>query len=131
MNDKIIQANSGKNFKFLDTVLHTELYKIYSMCDVAVWPSSVTISQLEAMSCGLPIIVSDVPAAVERVVYGNGFIIQHESEEQLEHYMKLLYLNQEIRMQMGEKGRNAIVEKLNWENISKRILDLISSDITD
>jgi len=105
-----------------EAVIHSELRNYYNAANVAVWPSSVTISTLEAMSCGLPVIVSDVPAAQERTVFGNGFVVHNESSEELEHYIDQLYLDRKQAEQMGRAGRNAIETRLNWRMITERVL---------
>lgn len=44
-----------KDIIFIDFVKPNLLYQYYNAADVGVWPSSPTISILEALACGLPI----------------------------------------------------------------------------
>ncbi len=53
-----------------------ELYKFYSMSDVGVWPKQCSMTVLEAMSCEIPVIISNKTGAPERVYDGfNGFFL--------------------------------------------------------
>jgi len=111
-------------FIFHNVVPNNELYKYYSAADVAVWPTMVTISTLEAMACSLPVIVSDVPAAVERVRFDNGLVVKNANPQELFEHMEFLLNNPLTRKEMGEKSRRAIDEELNWKTISKEFLSI-------
>ncbi|RLC70733.1 MAG: hypothetical protein DRI26_06535, partial [Chloroflexi bacterium] len=84
----------AEKFIWIGVVPNAELPKYYSAADIGVWPREVTITQLEAMSCELPIIVADNPAAAERVAWGNGLIYKEGDVEDLCRAMKQL-LNDE------------------------------------
>ncbi|MDR7073321.1 glycosyltransferase family 4 protein [Fictibacillus barbaricus] len=44
---------------FMDEVTTDELYMYFNAADIGIWPISPTISILEGLACGLPIIVAD------------------------------------------------------------------------
>lgn len=123
---KIIKdQDSEDTFLWHDFVPNNELYRLYSAADVAVWPCSVTISTLEAMACKLPVIVSDIPAAVDRVIYDNGLIVKNGSASELKQHMEKLLLSPSLRFQMGNNSRKAIEEHLNWQVIAKQFINSI------
>lgn len=105
-------------------VLNKELYKYYSAADVAVWPRGPSISQREAMACGLPIVISEDSLVTELVGYGNGLICQEEDASDLARQMKKL-LDPELRKEMGVNGRKLVEEKLNWTTVARQFLDLV------
>jgi glycosyltransferase involved in cell wall biosynthesis len=49
---------------------HAEPAGYYRASDIGVWPSHHSMSMLDAAGCGLPVVVSEKLAAVER--YGGG-----------------------------------------------------------
>ncbi len=125
MKQKIKEKKIDDIFLWHDFVPNNELYKLYSAADVAVWPCSVTISTLEAMACNLPVIVSDLPAAIDRINYDNGLFVRNGNVSELKQHMKKLLLSPDLRFQMGNNSRKAIEEHLNWQVIAKQFIDLI------
>lgn len=125
LENNIKSQKLDKYFTWHGLVPNNELYRYYSAADVAVWPRQATISTLEAMSCSLPVIVSDVPVAAERVSFDNGLIVKNSNSQELSEHMEFLLINNEIRKEMGENSRRAIEEKLNWKTISKQFLSLV------
>jgi len=128
IKEQIKSAGLEKNFIWHETVPNKELYRFYSAADIAVWPRSVTIGTLEAMACGLPVIVSNIPAAIERVQYDNGLICHNGSISELTEHMEKLIVDRELRINMGRNGRKVIEENLNWSSITKRYLELYCQD---
>ena len=62
------ESTQARNrFIFLPPVPNTELSRYYSVADVGVWPMQCSMTMIEAMACGLPIIISDASGANERV----------------------------------------------------------------
>ncbi len=75
MVDKDLEVKLD-NVSFLGPKTHEEVEKLYKKCDVFLFPSyteGFSLSLLEAMACGLPIITTDVGANKETV--GDGGII--------------------------------------------------------
>jgi|WetSurMetagenome_2_1015567.scaffolds.fasta_scaffold132525_1 L-malate glycosyltransferase len=80
--------NVGENIEFVNKVLeYNELPELLYTADIFVSvPSSdsSSISLHEAMACGLPAIVSDIPANHEWIIDGwNGFIVPVRNPEKL------------------------------------------------
>ena len=106
----------------LDSVPNNSLYKYYSAADFAIWPNHVTISHFEAMACRLPIIVSNLEVAKERVVWENGFFLNSLSVDEIYEKSKLMIINQPMRKQMGERALKAINNELSWDVIVNKFL---------
>jgi glycosyltransferase involved in cell wall biosynthesis len=64
-------------------VPNSELVGYYSAADVGVWPLECSIGMQEAMSCGLPVIISDKIGAPERISNGNGLAYREGDIEDL------------------------------------------------
>ena len=121
---KVIDSSQEGNIIFHDAVNHRELPEYYCCADVAVWPCSVTIATLEAMASSLPVIVSDVPAAIERIQFSNGYGVSIQ-EDNLTMTMRKLIINEHLRKELGKNGRRIIEEKLNWNAITLAIINEI------
>lgn len=96
-----------------------ELPSFFRACDIGVWPTQESTSMLDAAACGLPIVVNDTIAAVERVE-GNGLKYRlndvndlvralHELEDPL------------VRQRLGSFGAKKMVA-FSWESIARRRL---------
>jgi glycosyltransferase involved in cell wall biosynthesis len=121
---KITSEGCVENFIWHEAVPNKELYKYFSTADIAVWPHQHTNSILEAMACGLPVIVSDEPRASEEVIYKNGLTYKDSNLLDLMKKMEELALNETLRKKMGENGKKIVQEKFNWEIIAKEFIKI-------
>ncbi|MFP3975815.1 MAG: glycosyltransferase family 4 protein, partial [Dehalococcoidia bacterium] len=120
------EANSlklGDKLVWHDTVPNEELPRYYSAADVAVWPAWASISMLEAMSCGLPIIVSDSRNINEMTFVTSALTYSGYDPSNLAEQMQRL-LDPIFRQRLGQEGRRIIDEKLNWKVIAKQFVDI-------
>lgn len=99
-----------------------ELAPYYHLADIGVWPKQESTSQLDAMACGLPIIVSDKVGVKERVT-GSGLF--YEENNFIDLANKILQLTDpSLRKQLAERGMEKIKESYSWEAIAaKRVRD--------
>ncbi|OEK00345.1 hypothetical protein BFP97_01930 [Roseivirga sp. 4D4] len=72
-----------------------------------------------------PLIVSDCPSQ-ENVVkeVGCGLVFKAKDAEDLANCILKIYHNPEEAKQMGEAGKHAVIEKYNWNETSKGLLEL-------
>lgn len=124
MKQEIKNSGTESKFVWVDTVPNKELYKYYSAADVAVWPREGSLSMMEAMSCGLPIIISDNSLVNERVGHNNGLTYKGDDASDLARQMAKL-LDPELRKKMGEQGKIFVEEDLNWTNIAKQFIRIV------
>jgi len=123
---KEIEDNNliGK-FIFIPQVPNSELPMYYSMADIGVWPREVSITMLEAMSCNLPIIISDKSVMIERIVSGStGEIYREDDILDLKTKMEKL-LDLDLLTRMGIEARR-YAEKNDWRIISEQFERLYS-----
>lgn len=98
-----------------------ELPPYYRLADIGVWPKQESTSQLDAMACGLPIIVSNKVGVKERV-NGNGLL--YEENDFVDLAGKILQLKDSLlRKQLEEKGLEKIKENYSWEAIAKKRIE--------
>jgi glycosyltransferase involved in cell wall biosynthesis len=125
MRQDISRSGQGHRFFWHDAVPNKELYKYYSAADIAVWPREGSLSIMEAMACGLPVIISDNSQVNERVGYGNGLTYAADDPLDLARQIEKL-LDPALRKRMGANGHKAIEEQLNWTAIARRFLELVA-----
>lgn len=99
-----------------------ELY--YSIMDIFVLPSyreGFPTSVLEASSMQIPVITTKVTGCIDSIIdKETGFFVKHEINE-LADKIHLLFNSKKMRMDMGKKGREFVVNNFRQEIIWKEI----------
>jgi len=95
------------------------LARVISSSDIFLFPTrreGFGIAPLEAMSCGIPVIVSRIPGITDMAnVDGiTGLYIEPGNRQDLETAMMQLANNADLRGKMGEQGRLKIVTNFSW-----------------
>lgn len=99
-----------------------ELPRFYQAADIGVWPRQESTSQLDAVACGLPIIISDRTQVNERIE-GNGLTYKEDDAFDLSQKIKSL-TDASLRSRMGQIGIKKIEERFSWKHIAEeRIQD--------
>lgn len=81
----------------------------------------------EAMSCGLPVIISKNTGTYQHVEHGrNGFIIEPKNLSTLIEHIKFLYDDYDLVRSMGIRARKAI-ENFTWERHESEYIKFIKS----
>jgi glycosyltransferase involved in cell wall biosynthesis len=114
------------NYKIIGHIKNDDLHKYYSQGSVCVLPSlddGFNKVMLEAMACGLPVIITANTGAGD-VIDDNidGFIIPIRDTESLKKKIMYMYENQNICEQMGQKAKDKIKQKFTIENYTERML---------
>jgi len=109
---------------FHSSVHRTKLPEYYSASDIGVWPGSPSISILEAMSSGLPVVIRRSFVSNCELEYGNGFSFDHSDLSALISCLHRLISDEELRAEMGKRSRALVEDKLNWRKIAITYLGL-------
>jgi len=80
----------------------------------------------EAMSCGVPVVTSRV-AAVPEVVGDCGLYADPDDPKDVADKVKLLLVNDELKKELAEKGRQRIKENFSYEIRRQRIKELLDA----
>ena len=120
-------SNIERNVIFHDAVHRTKLPSFYSASDIAVWPGSCSISIIEAMSMGLPVIIKESKWTNHLLESGNGFSYKEGDIEALRKCISRLIEDGKLRHSMGRKSRRLVEDKLNWDNIAKQYIRIYQS----
>lgn len=79
----------------------------------------------EYMAAGIPVIASNFPLWRKIIVENNcGLLVDPLNSKAIAKAITYLIENPELREQMGDNGRRAVLEKYSWEKDSKKLLKI-------
>jgi glycosyltransferase involved in cell wall biosynthesis len=121
------EGSSKENILYIGKVPYKEIQKYIASVDAGFcvydrlgYYKEFYFSPLKLydyMSCAIPVIGSDV-GQIKHVIEENrnGLLVENCIEDMIR---KIMYLksNINIRKEMGERGRKAVLEKYNWSNV--------------
>lgn len=87
--DCVTNIHQGKNLNFIDSVDHEKMPEIYNGYKILIYPSRSEACQmvpLEAMSCGLPVVISNVGFAPELKKVIPEFVVEGYDELAVNEY---------------------------------------------
>jgi UDP-glucose:(heptosyl)LPS alpha-1,3-glucosyltransferase len=129
--DAIRKLGLEGRVKFLPSIPEIDIY--YAACDVYVGPSledSFAIPPLEAMACGLPVIVSAQAGVSELIEHNeNGFILENPNDfAALSELIRALREDPDLRERISSRGAST-ARKYTWqrngESFSRFIKDFL------
>ena len=107
IENKSIEAGLTHYIHFFDYIHHWDLRLFYAAADLAVYPSELEtfgIPPLEAMACGVPVIVSD-RTAVPEISGGGSLIVDPHDISLMTESMHQVLSNEKLRKELQEKGK--------------------------
>jgi glycosyltransferase involved in cell wall biosynthesis len=120
---------SESKIKFLGFVQREALKELYLNAYLFVLPSELegsSISLLEAMSYEKCVLTSDIPECVE-IVENHGFFFKSEDYKDLKTQLQMLIDNPKLVVETGIEAKRYIIQKYNWDEITKNIERLYHS----
>lgn len=127
---KIYKSQIKKDLKdkvvFEGEVKREDLPRYYAsshiFCSPAIGYESFGIVLLEAFSSGKPVVASRIPGYSYVVDEGkDSLLFEPKNYVELAEKLKILIKNEELRKEMGERGREKVLKNYSWEKI---VLDL-------
>ena len=121
--DTLQRLGLGNNVIFTGYVPDEDLPGIYNLAEVFVYPSKYEgfgFPLLEAMSCGVPVIASNV-SSIPEVLGDAGILVRHDDPKEFAHKIYELLTDKEIRVKMSSKGFERI-KFFSWEKVAKETL---------
>jgi len=103
--------------------------EVYQQSDISVVPTKSTeglsLSLLESMSCGLPIITTHAGGIGDAVIDGYNALVFDPHNDNLADYIHYLAQNEQLRKVMGERNREIAkcFDIKIWQRRWKQIID--------
>lgn len=126
MVECLARAGVADRVVFLGSVPNTDMPAIYRACDIAVLPSlaeATSITGLEAMACGLPLVgtrVGGIPTLIDEE--RTGLLVPPRDPDAMALALRRLLKAPDLSRAMGEAGRRKVVEGFSWPQIAARTL---------
>jgi len=118
------------NVRWMPAVPRWQLPEYYAWADVYVLPSlteGFAQTALEAMACGLPVIVSENTFAGDIITDGvDGFIVPIRDADAIADRLSYLNDHPDERLRMGLAARRC-AEDFSWGHYEERIVQIVSS----
>jgi glycosyltransferase involved in cell wall biosynthesis len=107
-------------------VSQTDLPNWYHRADLYISPSHVdgsSVSLMEALACGLPCLVSDIPANKEWVSEGeNGWLFEDGNADMLAEKILLAIKNRKSFAKIGNASRATAEERADWKKNAMKLM---------
>lgn len=123
--EREFSRHCGSRAMFLGNKTHEEIVEYYSAADFSILPSlmeATSISGLEAMAAGLPLVGTEVGGIPELIRDGvNGYLCRPADPKDLADKIHTL-LCRDVR-EMGGKSKEMVEEQFDWRKIAQKTLD--------
>ncbi len=129
---KIFQSGGVEEFvAYGGQISQTDLPRWYHMADLYISPSHVdgsSVSLMEALACGLPCLVSDIPANKEWITDGeNGWLFRDGDADQLAEKI-LTAMNQREKLPgVGAAARRSAEKRADWKKNAAALMEVYRS----
>ncbi|NOY60168.1 MAG: glycosyltransferase family 4 protein [Calditrichaeota bacterium] len=121
--------------EMLGTIDNRKVPELLNKMDIFVVPSIVPesfgVAAIEAASCELPVIASNIGGLPEVVKNGKtGFLVESKDVHGLADKLEVLIKYPELRIRMGRKGREFVKARYDWRINAQKMESLYQSILT-
>jgi len=136
--DAISEAKQHERVFVLGRVSDDVRDTLFNTCDLFIQPNikiagdmeGFGISVIEAASCQIPVIVSELEGLKDAIKDGeNGFLVEPENPEAYVSKINSLLTDETYRKSFGQKARQYVLDNYQWKNIAKRYVEEIEETI--
>ena len=124
--ERVRQLGLQKKIVFLGYVDKNQFVHLYQNALIHLVPShyeGLPTVLLEAMSCGLPVVATNIGGSNEVITSGvNGFLVSPKSPEEMADKIELLLNDSALRKKIGSEARATIEKNYTWSKVCDRIV---------
>lgn len=125
---KSINEEGKHSIAYAGSLDRYDLIKWYQTASILVCPSlteSFGIVNIEAMSCGTPVIASDIEGIRDIIESGkDGILVPPNDSIRLANALQYLLDNEDVRIGLGKEGRKKAEKKFSWNTIVDKLYDI-------
>ena len=129
----VSELNLGPNVQFVGP--RRDVSRLLNSVDLLVQPSRIEAGAhvpLEAMSCGIPVVATEVGANPEEVVDGvTGLIVPPEDPEAMAEAIRSLLQDESRRRRVGQAGRQYVKRLFDLRRQGKAVAEIYERLVTD
>jgi len=126
LEEKVRKMGLQGQVVFLGHVTRKKLVQVYQNATVHTVPShyeGLPTVLLEAMSCGLPVVATDVGGNREVILPGvNGFLVPPRCPEKMAEIILTLLDDAMLREKIGNAARKTILNSFTWDKIADNVI---------
>lgn len=131
---RILQSGGVEEYvTFGGQISQTDLPRWYHMADLYISPSHVdgsSVSLMEALACGLPCLVSDIPANKEWVFEDeNGWLFRDGDADHLAEKILAAIRQREKLPEVGESARKSAEMRADWKKNAEALMKVYETII--
>jgi len=129
--EELMSLSGWRKVVYHGTIGRSEIAQLLTHSKVGVvtlypqvnYLDSMPIKLFEYALAGLPVVASDFPFWIQLVsVNGIGLNVNPKDVEAIAKALERLLIDEELAIEMGQKGRDMVMEKLNWLEEEKKLL---------
>jgi glycosyltransferase involved in cell wall biosynthesis len=134
---QVMELKIDEQVQFLGPVENDALPHLYQTSEVVIFPSVIAddgdregfgLVLVEALGCECAVVATDLPAMQDIVTDGKtGLIVPQKNVEVLAEKVVNLLNNRSLARSLGERGREYVLERYNWDLIVRKYVSLIES----
>lgn len=112
---------------FLGEIPHEQIHTLYPLASCMVCPSqkheAFGLVNIEALSCGIPVIASSNGGMKEIITHGyNGFLVtRYKQAKNFTSHLSHLAQSAELLSLMGDNGRTTVLERYAWQVTAQKL----------
>ncbi|MEM7125437.1 MAG: glycosyltransferase [Chloroflexota bacterium] len=123
------QLGIAEQLRWVGNVPIDQIGVYYNLADILVNPAvrmpvdGLNVCVLDAMSCGKPVVGSDVAGNPLAISDGEtGFLVPEQDPAALAQALAKLVTNPALRQEMGQASRQRIEDELGWPHLARRYI---------
>ena len=129
----IKKLNLEANVIFKSDLSRLQIKELYASSSIALVSSlyeGFGYPVIEAMSCEIPLIATNV-SAIPELTLDYAKLIEPKNEEMISNSVKEILLDYSKHVEIARKGRQHVIQNFNWIKITKEYEEIISKTIEE